>query len=137
MTKLTHAATLPLDDDIRMAGLVAKGIPADSIRRIAVLLGFSSALRLAPLIGIGAKTIERRLKGGTRLKPDESERVARILRLISRAVEVFQSESAARRWLERPLSVFGGLTPLKMGSSEPGARAVEQVLGKIEHGVFS
>ena len=32
---------------------------------------------------------------------------------------------------------LGGATPLDFAKTEPGAREVENVLGRLEHGVFS
>ena len=34
------------------------------------------------------------------------------------------------------LRELGGRTPLQMTATEPGAREVERVLGRIEHGIF-
>jgi putative toxin-antitoxin system antitoxin component (TIGR02293 family) len=137
MANLAARLSLPLSDDIRMAQLVAAGLPATSIRHLAVALGFASPVRVASLVNIGAKTVQRRLKTGARLKPDESERVARLIRVVDQAVTVFETDDSARRWLARPLRIFGGKSPLAMSATEPGARAVEQALGRIEHGVFS
>ena len=134
MTKLT---ALPLGDDIRMAQMITEGLPSALIKALAAALGFASAARVGPLVNIGGKTVERRLKSGAKLKPDESERVARLIRVVAHAGKVFENESLARGWLDRPLRIFGGKTPLAMSATEPGARAVDQALGRIEHGVFS
>jgi putative toxin-antitoxin system antitoxin component (TIGR02293 family) len=48
-----------------------------------------------------------------------------------------EDEANARQWLNRPLKVLGGLTPLALSATEPGAREVEQVLGRLEQGVFA
>ena len=126
----------PLDDNLKMAELVAAGLPASAVRRVGVALGMRPT-NVGPLVNIAKKTIERRMKSGARLKPNESERVARLMRVIARATEVLESEDNARRWLGRPLKVLGGKTPLALTATEPGAREVEQVLGRLEHGVFS
>ncbi len=41
------------------------------------------------------------------------------------------------KMLERPLRELGGRAPLQMAATEPGAREVERVLGRIEHGIFA
>jgi putative toxin-antitoxin system antitoxin component (TIGR02293 family) len=61
---------------------------------------------------------------------------ARLTRIIALASAILESEEHARERLQRPLREFGSRTALQMTATEPGAREVEQVLGRIEHGVF-
>ena len=63
-------------------------------------------------------------------------REKRFMRIISLAASVLESETHAREWLNRPLRELGGRTPLQLTATEPGAREVERVLGRIEHGIF-
>lgn len=57
--------------------------------------------------------------------------------VLLRATEVFESEAAARSWLETPSGALGEVTPLSLLDSAHGRAAVLQLLGRIEHGVFS
>jgi putative toxin-antitoxin system antitoxin component (TIGR02293 family) len=129
-------ATYPLEDDLAMARLVSAGLPVTAIRKLGAALGLRP-VKVAPLVNINEKTLERRLQSGARLKPAESERVARLMRIIALATVVLESEDHAREWLRRPLKVLAGKSPLDLTSTEPGAREVEHVLGRLEHGVFS
>jgi putative toxin-antitoxin system antitoxin component (TIGR02293 family) len=126
----------PLENDLEMAALILAGLPTTVLRRVGAFLGLRPA-KVGSLVNINEKTLERRLKTHARLKPDESERVARLMRIISLAVAVLESEVHAREWLSRPLRELSGRTPLQMTATEPGAREVERVLGRIEHGVFA
>lgn len=92
--------------------------------------------RLAPLLGISRATLHRRLTAG-RLDPAESDRVVRFARLLGRAAEVFESLSNARLWLQAPQLGIGGAIPLEYAETEVGAREVEDLLGRIEFGVYS
>jgi len=85
---------------------------------------------------MSSSTLGRR-KNENRLKTDESERLLRIARLFELAVRVLGEEDAARKWLLAPRAVFGSATPLERASTEVGARQVEDVLGRIEFGVYS
>ena len=125
----------PLENDLEMASLILAGLPTTVLRRVAAFLGLRPA-KVGSLVNINEKTLERRLKAHARLKPDESERVARLMRIISLAASVLESEVHAREWLNRPLRELGGRTPLQLTATEPGAREVERVLGRIEHGIF-
>ena len=126
----------PLENDLEMASLIVAGLPAAVLRRVGAFLGLRPA-KVGSIVNINEKTLERRLKAHGRLKPDESERVARLMRIISLATSALESEGLAREWLKRPLRELGGHTPLQMAATEPGAREVERVLGRIEHGIFA
>ena len=139
MASTASAALLlsyPLGNDLKMAELVSRGLPAATLRSLARALGLQPA-GIAPLVNITGKTISRRLDAKGRLKPDESERVARAMRVFVRAAEVLESEDKARSWLAQPLEVLGGRTPMALMASEQGAREVEQALGRLEDGVFA
>ena len=89
---------------------------------------------MADVLSIPTSTLNRRRKAG-RLDRDESERAYRLARLVDRAADVFGSVESGVEWLKRPQFALGGVTPLTYADTEPGAREVENVLGRIEHGV--
>lgn len=92
--------------------------------------------KLVPMLGISKATFHRRKAEG-RLGQAESDRVVRFARLMGKAVEVMESEENARRWLAAPQIGLGGAVPLEYAETEVGAREVENLLGRIEHGVYS
>ena len=92
--------------------------------------------KLFPMLGISKATLHRRKARG-RLGPAESDRVVRFARLMGKAVEVMESEKNARQWLTAPQFGLGGAVPLEYAETEVGAREVEDLLGRIEHGVYS
>ena len=61
----------------------------------------------------------------------------RVFRIFHRAKEVFGDEGLAKEWLKQPLEYFDRKTPLQYAGTELGGREVENLLGRIEHGVFS
>lgn len=92
--------------------------------------------RLLPMLGISKATLHRRKAAG-RLDPAESDRVVRYARLMSWAIEVLESMESARQWLNAPQVGLGGAIPLEYAETEVGAREVEDLLGRIEYGVYS
>lgn len=92
--------------------------------------------RLFPMLGISKATLHRRKAEG-RLGQAESDRVVRFARLLGRAIEVLESEQNARQWLAAPQLGLGGAVPLEYAETEVGAREVEDLLGRMEHGVYS
>jgi putative toxin-antitoxin system antitoxin component (TIGR02293 family) len=126
----------PLSNDLKMAELVLLGLPSSLLKQLANVLGLKPS-GLAPIVNISEKTILRRVEAKSKLKPDESERVARLMRVYVRALEVFEDRGKAKIWLGNPLRVLGGKSPMELMMSEQGAREVEQVLGRLENGVFA
>jgi putative toxin-antitoxin system antitoxin component (TIGR02293 family) len=92
--------------------------------------------KLFPMLGISKATLHRRKAEG-RLDQAESDRVVRFAKLMGKAVEVLESEENARQWLTSPQFGLGGAVPLEYAETEVGAREVENLLGRIEHGVYS
>jgi putative toxin-antitoxin system antitoxin component (TIGR02293 family) len=65
------------------------------------------------------------------------DRLNRFVRIATRAREVLGEEEKARQWLRTPNRALAGQTPLSRLDTNLGAREVEEILGRIEHGVFS
>lgn len=116
--------------------LVAFGFPYALVEGLQQAL--SLTLReLADLVGIQSRTLSRR-RGTGRLSANESDRLLRAARLFDRATKLFGgSEEKARQWLRQENRALGGRTPLDLARTEVGAREVETLIGRLEHGVFS
>lgn len=112
---------------------VRQGVPREAFERLRGDLGVPTE-ELAEILGIPTRTLARRTD---RFKPDESERILRVGSVVQKALEVLEEKEAARRWMTQPKRALGGLTPLRCCDTEIGAREVEALLGRIEHGVFS
>lgn len=123
------------DRPAEVVAMIRRGLPMAEFQALAAWLGCSEE-DLAPLLGISRATLHRRKKTG-HLEMPESERLVRFARLLHRATEVFEREAAARDWLRSPAVAFSGETPLSFADTEVGAREVEYLLGRLEHGVFS
>lgn len=93
--------------------------------------------RVAELVHIRPRTLSRRKERG-RLQPDESDRLVQVSRLVGRVLELFDGDTdAARRWLSTTQPALGGALPLDLAKTDTGAREVEDLIGRLEHGVFS
>lgn len=91
---------------------------------------------LGPMLGLSRATLHRRKNAG-RLDAAESDRVVRFARLLGKAASVMESLEAGRRWLASPQVGLGGAVPLEYAQTEVGSREVEDLLGRIEYGVYS
>ena len=92
--------------------------------------------KLAAKLCISRSTLQRRKATG-RLTPDESDKVVRFSRLLRHATTVFGDVERARAWLKHPQIGLGGEVPLDYATTETGAREVENLLGRIDYGVYS
>lgn len=72
-----------------------------------------------------------------RLSVDESDRLLRLAMVTAIAVDILGDQREVSAWLQVPNRALGGVTPLSRMDTHVGARQVECVLGRIEHGVFS
>ena len=89
------------------------------------------------LVQISSRTLARR-KGEGRLHPDESDRLIRAARIFELTSELFDGDiDSARKWLTAAQPALGGSTPIEYASTEVGAREVESLIGRLEHGIPS
>jgi putative toxin-antitoxin system antitoxin component (TIGR02293 family) len=125
-----------LKDYVKMAALAVRGLQPEVALDLAKRLGISQE-KLSDLAQIAKTTLHRRIKERQPLDQNESERVIRLFGLYQKAVDVFEDEDHAAKWFSSHPKALGGKTPLEFMETEPGARYVEKLLGRIEHGVFS
>ena len=119
----------------RLIASIQAGLPMAELEELRADLGLPME-KLAPLLGISKATLHRRKAAG-KLGSAESDRVVRLARLLGMAGFVMASKEAGRQWLCSPQVGLGGAVPLEYAETELGAREVEKLLGRIEHGVYS
>jgi putative toxin-antitoxin system antitoxin component (TIGR02293 family) len=116
--------------------LVRAGFPFGRLARFQKATALSWE-KVARFIGIPQRTLSRRQSEG-RLQPGESDRVWRASAIFDMALDLFEGNVAAtRQWLLTPQTALGGEIPLDFASTEVGAREVENLIGRLEHGVFA
>ena len=91
---------------------------------------------LAATLDLSPRSLQRR-RGQGRLAQYESDRIYRLARIIALAKHYLGDDEIALRWLRRPNRALGGSAPLETIDTEPGARKVENVLGRIAYGGVS
>jgi putative toxin-antitoxin system antitoxin component (TIGR02293 family) len=127
-----------VNSELDLAAVVRAGLPARALEYFLsnVLDWFASQAELYAVVG-SARTLQRKRTRGTQLSLDESDRLARFARIVVRAEEALGNDEKAHHWLSAPNRALGGQRPLTLLDSDAGALAVERVLGRIEHGLFS
>lgn len=90
---------------------------------------------LLQAVAIPERTLARRKESG-RFEPGETDRLVRIARVVARAIELFEgSADAAREWLTSPVIALGDRAPIEFASTDVGAIEVENLIGRLAHGL--
>jgi putative toxin-antitoxin system antitoxin component (TIGR02293 family) len=114
---------------------IQKGLRFSELETLQTSIGMPFE-QLAAKLAISRSTLQRRKAAG-RLSPDESDKVLRFARLLEHATDVFGDVDKARAWLKHPQYGLGGAVPLDYAETEIGAREVDNLLGRIDYGVYS
>lgn len=83
------------------------------------------------------RTLARRLSDGEPLTVEETDKAVRLARVDRLAANVFGEAAKAHRWLRKPKKLLRGETPLVYLATEAGARIVEEMLHRIDHGILA
>jgi putative toxin-antitoxin system antitoxin component (TIGR02293 family) len=83
------------------------------------------------------RTLARRKAANEPLTVEETDKALRLDRIAEQAERVFGGAEKSQRWLRKPKRELKGETPLAYLASEAGARVVEEMLFRIEHGIFA
>lgn len=115
---------------------ILAGLPVGEFDALRELLGLTVEV-MAAKIGISTATLSRRRAKNEPLDRDHSDRLMRYARLFWQAVAYFDGDTeTARAWLARPARGLNGHSPLEYAETELGAREVEDLIGRLEHGVY-
>lgn len=131
-----NVLTVKNTDAIMLVESIEKGLSFSTFEQIVKEYCFTIQ-DLATIIGISQRTLTRR-KVEKKLSKSESDRLVSVARLLAQATELFEDDKAKTlRWLNAPNRGLGGRTPLQMAQTETGLREVENLIGRLENGVFS
>ena len=141
-------SSAPTHSDIEsLLGLRTKGLPG-LLGQVKVGLSYTSLENFVRkthfpreeavnLVRISPRTLARRKEQG-RFSPEESDRLVRAARIVSQTLSLFEGNAdAAHHWLKTSQPALGGATPIEYAQTEIGAREVEALITRLEHGVFS
>ena len=124
-----------LPSSSQMRDRIKAGLPFSALESVRERLGLSVP-EAANVLQMPARTLARR-RQSRKLAADESDRLYRLARIAAHAVAVFGSEDKAGAWLRRPNRALGGDVPIQVLDTDLGARQIEDLLGRIEHGALS
>jgi len=93
----------------------------------------------AALLGISERRWSRVRAGASdrRLSPTESDRLLRASRVFEHAKAIFDSDGDAVSWFSIPNHALSGEMPLSLMDTDAGVHQVDEVLTRIEFGVYA
>jgi putative toxin-antitoxin system antitoxin component (TIGR02293 family) len=115
---------------------VEKGFSWKTFERFVKNIGLPTE-QVADFLGIPRRTLARRKNEG-RLKADESDKLLRLARVFGSALDLYDgNREAAVLWLTDLNIALGGVAPIDIARTHLGADEVENLVGRIQHGLFS
>ena len=118
------------------ASRIEEGLPFASAVALKEGLKLTNA-ELAAVLGISPRTLARLDPAKSRLDLVSGDRLVRAARLFAIAADVLEDVESAVRWLKSPQRALSGAIPLQRAGTDVGAREVEALLGRMEHGVYT
>ncbi len=85
---------------------------------------------------IPSRTLQHRKAKREKLTVEESDRVLRVIRVLSAAEATYGSRERALAWLRRPQTRLDSRSPLSLLKTDTGSRIVEELLVQIDEGYF-
>lgn len=89
------------------------------------------------LLHLSERTFQRYKKENKKFESIYTEKILEIILLFRRGRDVFGSTAAFYGWLTTPNTALGDAKPYSIIDNTFGIQVVTDLLGKIEHGVFS
>lgn len=117
--------------DADMAKAVERGFAVEAIAALGIR-GVTDE-EIANLI-IKPRTLSHRKEKRQKLTVEESDRAARVARVMALAENAFANQDKANRWLHKNLNSLDGRRPIDLVRTAAGARIVEDILARIAWG---
>ena len=126
-------------------GLESPATEVDILRIVEGRLAPSVIKRLSALgleraeidaVVIPSRTLQHRRSRREKLTVEESDRVLRVIRVLSLTESIYGSRDRALDWLRKPTARLDGRAPLSLLKTDTGSRIIEELLIQIDDGMF-
>ncbi len=125
----------PLTNKIDLINNIRTGLPTSAIDALMKQFNLTAEELVNPL-GVSISTIKRRHQQ-PKLSSAVSDRLIRLAKIIALATDILGSRNKATRWLHKPNRTLTGESPLSRLDTAIGMSQVEEILYRLEHGLFS
>ncbi|HVS92369.1 MAG TPA: antitoxin Xre/MbcA/ParS toxin-binding domain-containing protein [Mucilaginibacter sp.] len=126
----------PVRSEFDLISLSNEGLSKASVDALVDHLGISRKAFSENILDISVKTLERK-KITDKLDKRTSSHVIEIAKVVEHAFEVFEDEDSVKQWLNTANRALGGIKPIDLFYIPTGLGLVDDILGRIEYGVYS
>ena len=125
-----------ISSDFDLIDLCNQGLPKASLDVLSTYIGISSIDFLEKVLDDRPKAFEHR-RNHENFNRRTSSHIIEIAKIIEHAYDVFEDEHKVKSWLNYASTALNYTTPFELFGTFTGIKVVDDILGRIEHGVFS
>jgi putative toxin-antitoxin system antitoxin component (TIGR02293 family) len=125
-----------IDSPFDFITLASKGINAQIIKNFSSHFGFTRDFT-AELLQVSEPTVYRWIRNDKVLERNYSVQIFELTDMFLFGIAVFDDQENFFKWLELPNIALGGMQPKELLDIPEGISKVKDLLGRIEHGVYS
>jgi putative toxin-antitoxin system antitoxin component (TIGR02293 family) len=122
-------------NDLDLIAISRMGLASKEMTTLADRLELSGK-EIARLLTLSTRTYHRR-KPEQLLDPVATERLLLLTKLADHGYDVFEDQHNFNQWLRQPLRILGQQAPLDILDTSQGIKLIDNLLGRIEYGVYS
>jgi putative toxin-antitoxin system antitoxin component (TIGR02293 family) len=131
-----NIVTKPILSEFDIISLSNEGITKASLDVLISYLGISKKAFSENILDASVKTLERK-KSTDKLDKHTSSLVIEIAKVVEHAFAVFEDEEKVKKWLNTSNRALNNIKPIDLLNMPTGLNMVNDVLGRIEEGVYS
>jgi putative toxin-antitoxin system antitoxin component (TIGR02293 family) len=128
--------TKPIRSEFDIINLSNDGLTKASLDALIGHLGISKKAFSENILDASVKTLERK-KSTDKLDKHTSSLVIEIAKIVEHAFAVFENEEKVKSWLSAPNKALNNIKPIDLFYMPTGLNMVNDILGRIEEGVYS
>src|SRR5438105_2202890 len=125
-----------IHSDFDILSLGDNGISKASAEFLAAQLGMTRKAFAEEILDISVKTLERK-KPADKLDKRVSSHILEIAKVMDHGLTVFEDRDKIKKWLHKENKALNNMKPVHLFNTLTGLNLVNDVLGRIEEGVYS
>ncbi|HJW16787.1 MAG TPA: antitoxin Xre/MbcA/ParS toxin-binding domain-containing protein [Flavisolibacter sp.] len=125
-----------IESDFDVIGMGEDGITKAAIEDLTAHMGITRKAMAEEVLGLSVKTLERKMPK-EKLDRQTSSHAIEIAKIMQHAFEVFGDEDKVKRWMSKENRALNNLRPVILLRTLTGINMVNDILGRIQEGVYS
>jgi putative toxin-antitoxin system antitoxin component (TIGR02293 family) len=125
-----------IESDFDVINMGEEGITKAAIDDLTAHIGITRKAMAEEVLGLSVKTLERKTPK-EKLDKQTSSHAIEIAKIMQHAYEVFEDEEKVKRWMNKENRALNNLKPAMLLRTLTGINMVNDILGRIQEGVYS